>query len=227
MIRLHSKRTITSLAVLVAAVLGMAAIPSAKAQINVLYSFCSKGGDSCTDGLYPVGGLVQGADGNFYGTTSAGGAYWQGNVFKITPQGALTTLYSFCSGGSPCSDGGEPQGTLIQGTDGNFYGTTSFGGTGSGAGGTVFKITPDGVLTTLYNFCSQGIPDCADGNYPYGALVQGTDGNFYGTTESNGWGPPYGTIFKITPDGTFTNLHSFCSGGWGSGCPTARRPMAA
>jgi uncharacterized repeat protein (TIGR03803 family) len=108
-----------------------------------------------------------------------------GTVFKITPSGTLTTLYSFCSQ-SGCTDGYGP--VLLQATDGNFYGTTVYGGantTGCGGGGcgTVFKITPSGTLTTLYSFCSQS--GCTDGSGP-NSLVQDTNGMFYGTTFGGG-----------------------------------------
>jgi len=139
---------------------------------------------------------VQATDGNFYGTTVGGGAYNCGTVFKITPTGTLTTLYSFDEW-----DGDGPQSSLIQGTDGNFYGTTSGGGAPGGQG-TVFKITPGGMLTTLHTF------DYMDGALPFTGLVQATDGNFYGTTDVGG-ANSYGTVFKITPGGTLTTLYSF------------------
>src|SRR5208282_398944 len=105
--------------------------------------------DVAVDGV--PNGLIQASDGNFYGTTYGGGANSDGTVFKITPSGTLTTLYSFCSKAN-CTDGANPQAGLIQATDGNFYGTTTFGGANSD--GTVFKITPSGgTLTTLYSFC--------------------------------------------------------------------------
>jgi uncharacterized repeat protein (TIGR03803 family) len=168
-----------------------------------------------TDGAGPYAGLVQGTDGNFYGTTISQGPNGYGTVFKITPAGVLTTLYAFSSG-----DGASPFGTLVLGTDGNFYGTTVGGGHNSNCDGldtcgTVFKITPAGVLTTLYNFCSQ--THCTDGIEPYAGLVQGADGNFYGTTWMGGTNcvpglnGGCGTVFKITPDGTFTSLYSFCT----------------
>ncbi len=169
--------------------------------LTTLYSFCSQ--DGCTDGLEPIAGLIQGTDGNFYGTTLGGGANGAGTVFKITPSGTLTTLYTFCSQ-SGCTDGIEPFGGLIQATDGNFYGTT-LGGGATGAG-TVFKITPSGTLTTLYSFCSQS--GCTDGEEPFAGLIQATDGNFYGTTQ-NGGTSGYGTVFGITPAGLLSTLHSF------------------
>jgi uncharacterized repeat protein (TIGR03803 family) len=101
--------------------------------------------------------------------------------------------------------------SLVQGKDANLYGTTQQGGLNSQ--GTVFKISPSGTLTTLYNFCSQ--TNCSDGAYPYGGLVLGTDGNFYGTTSGGGAGS-YGTVFKITPRGTLTTLYSFFNGADGA-----------
>jgi uncharacterized repeat protein (TIGR03803 family) len=107
-----------------------------------------------------------------------------------------------------CTDGANPLGGLVQATDGNFYGTTEYGGTGTGGfrQGVVFKITPAGKLTVLYNFCS--LTSCTDGSNPYGGLVQATDGNFYGTTIAGGTNN-FGTIFQITPKGKYTVLHSF------------------
>jgi len=158
-----------------------------------------------TNGADPSGTLIQANDGNFYGTTAAGGNQnWPcgidgscGTVFRITTGGRLTTLYSFCPQYG-CVDGDAPYGALVQATDGNFYGTTTGGGAGSG---TVFKITPAGALTTLYSFCSE--PDCADGATPYAGLVQGTDGALYGTTRYGGGTScvDCGTVFKITPGG--------------------------
>jgi uncharacterized repeat protein (TIGR03803 family) len=135
------------------------------------------------------GTLIQGPDGNFYGTVlqEQGGQFTEGTVFKISPSGTLTTLYNF---GQLPTSGRLPVGGLAQASDGNFYGTTAQGGTnscvygGTNYGcGTLFKITPSGTLTTLYNFCSQS--GCADGNGP-GALVQGADGNLYGITGGGG-----------------------------------------
>jgi len=179
--------------------------------LTTLYSFDG------TDGALPT--LVRAANGNFYGTTSAGGTNNLGTVFKITPDGVLTTLYSFCSQ-SACTDGDYPSpfASLVQGTDGNFYGTTEAGGAfancPNAAGcGTVFKITPSGTLTTLYRFCSES--DCTDGQEPLANLIQGTDGVFYGTTY---FGGAYigcndvtgcGTIFKITSSGVLTTVFSF------------------
>ena len=177
---------------------------------TILYSFCSNPVANCPDGAGPYAGLVQATDGNFYGTTFGGGAYHLGTVFKITPSGTLTTLHSF-----NYTDGEGPDSGLVQATDGNFYGTTPSGGANGYGTGTIFKITPSGTLTTLYTFCSQ--LNCTDGQQPEAALVQATDGNFYGTTFSGGANdtcshyPPHrcGTVFKITSSGTLTTLHSF------------------
>ena len=157
---------------------------------------------------FPYGGLVQGTDGNFYGTTNGGGV-GEGTVFKLTPGGTLTTLHIFEG-----DDGSAPRGTLVQGTDGNFYGTT-YGG-GANGEGSVFEITPNGTLTTL---ASLGQED--EGGAPVAGLVQGTDGNFYGTATHGG--NENGMVFKVTPTGTFTMLYSFCLQ---SGCPDGMSPFA-
>jgi uncharacterized repeat protein (TIGR03803 family) len=164
------------------------------------------------NGWNPGAGLVLGTDGNFYGTTGGGGgAYRSGTVFKITPSGKLTTLYGFCAL-SNCSDGEAPLAALVQGRDGNFYGTTEGGGGRqcSGGCGTVFKIAPDGTLTTLHRFHFLD-----DGAFPAAALVQATDGNFYGTTYDGGQccngGNLDGTVFKMTPAGRLTRLYDFCA----------------
>ena len=120
------------------------------------------------DGANSTAGLIKATDGNFYGTTSEGGANSDGSVFRLTPSGTLTTLYSFCSK-SACADGANPVGGLIQATDGNLYGTTELG--------TVFKITLSGTLTTLGG---------TGGQSPIAGLIQGRDGNFYGTNARGG-----------------------------------------
>jgi uncharacterized repeat protein (TIGR03803 family) len=168
--------------------------------LTTLYSFFAQG---FQDGALPWGGVVRGADGNFYGTTSGDGANGGGTVFRVTPSGTLTTLYSFCSQ-SGCTDGAEPLAGLVQAIDGNLYGTTFTDG--PMGGGTVFRITRSGTLTTLYGFCSQS--GCTDGENPDASLIQATDGNLYGTTSSGGAGGD-GTVFRIAPSGGLTTLHSF------------------
>ncbi len=178
---------------------------AATAVISRAQTFTTLANFEGLNGSRPLGSLVQGADGDIYGTTSAGGANGLGTIFKTTPDGAVTTLYSF---GSSPTDGSVPYGGLVQGVDGNFYGTTSESGANSNqvfAGGTVFKITPGGALTTLHSF------NVSDGAYPVASLVQGSDGNFYGTTEQGGASGNNGTVFKITPDGALTTLFSFGS----------------
>ena len=156
-----------------------------------------------TNGATPRDGLIIGDDGNFYGTAAVGGASNVGTVFRMTPAGALTTLFSFSN-----TNGANPLGGLILGKDGIFYGTTGFGGTNLGFG-TVFKITTNGDLTTLYNFRG------TDGEEPSFRLILGNDGRLYGTTSFGGSsgndpsGPGAGSVFSITTNGTFATLFLF------------------
>ncbi len=152
------------------------------------------------------GNVVKGNDGNFYGMTYFGGTFNFGTIYKITPAGTLTLLRHFNS----LTDGANPCGSLTLGTDGNFYGLTSSGGTSSY--GTIFKITPAGVFTVLRHL---GI--AADGGNPQGSLVLGNDGNFYGITRRGG-STGYGTIFKVTPSGTYTVLRSLANATDGGTC---------
>jgi len=147
-----------------------------------------------TDGAIPSASLAQGNDGDLYGTTLSGGSSGKGTIFKVTPAGALTSVYSFTGG----SDGGGA-GALVIASDGNFYGTTQYGGVNNH--GTVFRLTVPGALTTLHSFTGG-----ADGGAP-SSLLQATDGNFYGTTSSATNIVP--TIFRLTPRGTLTTLYSF------------------
>lgn len=157
------------------------------------------------NGAQPVAPLIQATDGNFYGTTTNGGASGYGTVFKMTSAGALTTLLSFNS-----NNGARPMSGVIQATNGNLFGTTRDGGANNL--GTVFSLTIGGTLTTLYSFSGP------DGSHPCGGLVQAADGNFYGTTFDGG-NVNLGTIFEITADGTLTTLAHFYQTNGGN--PTA------
>lgn len=163
---------------------------------DVLYSF--KGGS--LNGASPQAPLLQLPDGSFYGTTGSGGAVGKGTVFKITPQGDLTVLHSFAGG----ADGANPEAGLILAKDGNFYGTTSSGGTSQF--GTVFRMTPAGVVTVLHSFTQNN----GDGAFPSAALLQATDGNLYGTTQFGGISG-FGIVFRVTLEGNFAVVHSFTS----------------
>ncbi len=155
-----------------------------------LYSFTNG-----NDGARPNAGLVQGSDGNFYGTTTGGG-YGYGTIFQITTNGAFTVLHTMQGN----TEGGLPYGSLVQASDHGFYGTAKYDGPNSG--GTIFKVTTDGILTVVHAFSGP------DGQNPDDSLALGPDGNFYGTCESGG-SSTNGTVFRITPGGVFTNLHSF------------------
>ncbi|MGB7584581.1 MAG: choice-of-anchor tandem repeat GloVer-containing protein [Terriglobales bacterium] len=174
-------------------------------SLTTLYSFCNLTG--CTDGRNPYGGLVEGSDGNLYGTTAAGGTSeggtGAGTIFKITSAGLLKTLYTFCPQGGLCSDGASPQAALTEGADGSFYGST-FGGGGQNHFGTLFKITPGGVFTSLWNFDQSG-----GGSKPIAPLIQLGDGGFYGTTTGDPNG--YGTIFRVTRTGKLGVQYMFCN----------------
>jgi uncharacterized repeat protein (TIGR03803 family) len=176
---------------------------------TVLYRFTG-----APDASYPATGLTVDAHGNLYGTTTGGGAYGFGTVYRVTPAGAETVLYSFTGQ----ADGGNPASTLLLDAQGNFYGTTAaggyFGGSCTTGCGTVFAITPDGRERVLYSF--KGIPD---GSSPSAGLVRDSEGNFYGTTELGGNPANFsgsGTIFKLTPAGKETVLYTFSGGADGA-----------
>ena len=223
--------------------------------LTTLHSFCAL--PHCTDGSTLLTGLVQTSSGNFYGTTTAGGTNGAGTIFKVTPGGELTTLYSFpCPTTGTCEFGaapnqlvlandgnlygttyqygtffkvsqsgevttiptsaplGTPHAPLIQASNGDFYGTELLGGaTGLGA---VFRLTTSGTVTTLYSFCPKLVDNiCPDGELPYAGLVQAADGDLYGTTSQGGtYSDPTreegGTVFKITVRGDLTTLATFC-----------------
>jgi uncharacterized repeat protein (TIGR03803 family) len=153
--------------------------------VTVLHNFDG------SDGSRPSQPLVQASDGNFYGASFNGGAYDAGVVFKITPSGTYTVLHSLDPG---ASDGAYPSAALIEGTDGNLYGVTSFG-----VSGTIFSVTTTGTFTTLYTFCASGT--CTDGANPHSPLIQNTNGIFYGSTVGGGGGDcdgsNCGTIFSL------------------------------
>ena len=163
-------------------------------RLTTIYNFCSR--TLCADGEYPVGTPIQSTDGNFYGVTAGGGTGGHGTIYKITPAGVETVLYSFCGTGYPvCPDGYSPEAGLVRASNGAFYGTAQSGGGADGCG-TVFKVTAAGHLTTLHKF------DDADGCFPATALIQASDGNLYGTVEGN--------IFRMTLAGALTTLYTFC-----------------
>jgi len=194
-----------------------AAPADAQAHLNLLYLF--KGG---ADGLSPSSGLVFDKQGNLYGTTAAGGGigcggFGCGTVFKLTPDGTETLLYSFQGG---TNDGYDPN-SLIRDSDGNFYGTTLYGGNAGNGGcnngscGVVFKLAPDGTETVLHAFSGGD-----DGANPDGGMVRDKAGNLYGTAE-NGGTTDRGIVFRIAPDGTETILHEFCV----QNCDDGQGPM--
>ena len=154
------------------------------------------------DGCDPFAPLVQGTDGNFYGTTTSGGTAQDGIVFRITPSGALTVLYDFDG-----THGKAPFGPLAQGSDRNFYGTTTTGGASNA--GLIFKVTPTGTLTVLHD-----LNGTTDGRLPAAGLVPATDGNFYGVNQYGGNSANCstsgcGTLFQVTPAGSYSVLYNF------------------
>src|SRR5947208_10989362 len=158
--------------------------------------------------ISPRAGLVQGSDGSFYGTSVSGGAHGGsyggfGTVFRVTTNGAVRILASFDN-----TNGANPYSTLIQGSDGSFYGTAQNGGTSDDSfwgHGTVFRIATNGVLTSLHSFT-----DGLGGGYSVAGLIQGTDDNFYGTRYQGG-SNGFGTVFTLTTNGMFATLVSFAN----------------
>ncbi len=167
---------------------------------TTLYSFTCQ-----SDGCLPNAGLTEDKSGNFYGTTWYGGANFDGNVYKLAPDGTLTTLYSFAGG----NDGFEPYAGVIFDKAGNLYGATAYGGgtgcLGSGCG-TVFKLTPGGTETVLYAFTGG-----SDGAGPQANLYMDKKGNLYGTTMQGGSGCDYGcgTVFEVSAGGVESTVHTF------------------
>ena len=220
------------------------ALPAQTYTESVLHSF-----NGTTDGTSPLG-LIQASDGNFYGTTGAystslvtpvrsqprSGSEYYGTIFKMTPSGTLSTLYTFCAAGGSCPDGSAPVGGLTEGPDGNLYGTTDDGGaTGYGS---IFQITFAGTFTTLYSFCPLAQDNCPDGANPYAPLVVGSDGNLYGSNlnfgSSFGGGNAAvgGTVFRLAlPAGTtpakLTTVTYLCQQTSGYYCVDGNAPLGA
>ena len=176
-----------------------------------------------TTGEFPHSPLVQGLDGNLYGTTSNYGAYGGGTFFQLTPSGTVTTLYDFCfNDNSGCPDGAEPSGVVVLGSDGSFYGTTIGSFTG-GEDSTIYKITTGGSLTTLHTFC--GVSSCSGAFASSDGLTLAWNGNFYGTSF-----PPDGSsaydnlVYSMTPAGTTHTRLIVCPNQL---CPTDAGPGGA
>ncbi len=175
--------------------IALAGIAQGQVSYSVLHSFVQPPSEAS-------GSLIQATDGNFYGTSTKGGASDKGTIFRFTPDGLLTILHSFTG-----PDGVHPSAGLTQATDGSLYGTTS--GAGLLDYGTIFRITLGGAFTVLHRFTGP------DGKWPHAALIQASDGNFYGTTYLGGTSES-GTVFRLTPSGVFTTLHNFTGlDGWG------------
>ena len=178
-----------------ALIVGIAAVWLILPRVEAGVSLTTLVSFNTTNGAKPYAGMLRGKDGNFYGTTAAGGTNGYGTVFQMTPAGTLTVLASF-----DWTNGANPTAGLAQGVDGNFYGTTYAGG--AMVYGTVFKMTTNGTLTSLVSF------DGTNGIYPKAGLVEAKDGNYYGTTSLGGTNG-VGTVFKTTTNGTLATLSSF------------------
>ncbi len=184
---------------------------------TALYAFSTKDSQyHNSDGAGPLAPVLLANDGNFYGTATYGGTYGDGTVFRLTPAGVFTNLHSFSYTGG---DGANPMAGLIQASDGNLYGTTQYGSSsGSGNPGTVFRVTPAGVVSTVHDFTQ------AEGSYLLAALTEGTDGFLYGTA-SQGGAYGNGTVFRMTKDGVVTVLHNFT--GSDGGDPASKLVLGA
>lgn len=162
-------------------------------------------------GTSPFERLLEGSDGNFYGTSLTGGEHYQslasGTVFKMTPDGTVTTLHHFDG-----ESGAYPRGTLVEGDDGHYYGVTERGGAYDQ--GTIYRVSSAGKHEILHSF------EMATGSSPHGGLAKGDDGSFYGTAKHGGvhdGGNP-GVVFKITPAGEYRVLHWFTNNAPELGC---------
>ena len=179
----------------------------ASGTLQTLVSFPSTSGPT-----HPYAGVIRGSDDRLYGTTREGGLHRRGTIFAVVPNGPISTLHSFTGADG---DGAAPYGTLLQSSDGYFYGTSYQGG--SFGAGSIFKIDAEGTLTTLHSF------NADDGQAPYAGLIKATDGYLYGTTVEGGT-TGNGTVFRVDTAGNLSTLHSF-SGGDGS-YPYARLVQA-
>jgi uncharacterized repeat protein (TIGR03803 family) len=163
---------------------------------SVLHAF------SAGEGFYALASVISDTSGNLYGTTSGGGANGFGTAYRLAPDGTLTVLHSFAGG----SDGANPAAGLLLDPAGNLYGTTEYGGGSTncdGGCGVIFKLAADGAETVLHAFAGN-----TDGSAPAASLIQGRDGNIYGTASAGGR-RNFGTVFRMTPDGGFNLLHAF------------------
>lgn len=193
---------------------GAVFVATSSGTLTDLFSFCKD--KTCPTGANPYLSLLQTSNGNFFGFTL--GTTGTGTIFRLSPAGVINNLYTFCPT-NICTDGTAPRANLIQARSGDLYGTTNSGGTFHNAG-TIFELTTSGTLTTVYDFCQQ--TNCLDGSNPigFGSLIQATDGNFYGTTRTGG--KELGTIFQLSPSGTFKTIYKFCKTGT---CPDGAIPV--
>jgi uncharacterized repeat protein (TIGR03803 family) len=166
-------------------------------QFTSLKKFVADASGHFSDGDFPVGGLVEGKDRFLYGSTKMGGAHDAGVIFKISKSGGFKVLHSFCSP-AQCADGANPT-PLVLGNDGNLYGGTTSGAASDN--GSIFRITPGGSFVTLH-----ALNNTSDGGPPNQALVQASDGNFYGVGGISPTGV-IGSLFRVTPAGQFTDIH--------------------
>jgi len=203
----HARSTRTAIgagAMLAAILIFAGALPAPAQTFKTLVNFNNTNGDQPVNAT-----LVQGQNGDLYGTTYLAGAHGNGQVFKMTPAGVISTVYSFCSLAA-CDDGDAPAAPLLLGADGNLYGTTRYQGTGGC--GVVFKLTPAGVYTVLHAFVN------TDGCYPTIGLMQASNNLFYGATPAGG-SAGYGTLYQVSSTGAFKVIHNFDGTVAGGGVP--------
>jgi uncharacterized repeat protein (TIGR03803 family) len=198
--------------VLLCLLVGIACASVGPAQSQTLYVYHNFG--AIPDGQTPAAGVIRDRSGNLFGTTEYGGEWGQGTVFEITSEGVESVLHSFGAKG----DGVNPVAALVEDAEGNLYGTTLYGGTGTctlGCG-TVFKLSAAGEETVLHSFSGKG----SDGNSPQAGVILDSAGNLYGTTQEGGWGSCHGgcgTVYEVTITGQEKVLWNFegeTVGGW-------------